>query len=1248
MEQPLVGSLVSIESNLHTQFRRLDPVKAAATFAGLLTAPTLQSSCYRIEALIHVALALGHGSQSPSPKFIARAFKAFGEGICGVLEDPAEDMFVTAVRCRVGNFLVLEGMWEGGGFFLQRFLDVIDILPDRSDFNGLRSTVLSLLRLSDLACTRAGLKRWQLGAERPCAELPRRSVETLGLRRRHLRFKVSDLIAAGVNVSALDRFAFDPADQDLLLQQALGSTLLEVKPVVRTGQEIWLVLPTAVTAAIRYAVIRWMTETGNAERFLRALAGSYEQLFRETPLLGGPMEAPVRFTWGEDSAFAEVITNVDIGRYLHFVFFMDTLEEFESTGLAGESPVGMVLGEPLDARLNAAYDRISKRPDFREGLTMLVGCGVGRGLAIDFGTRDLPGWRVEHCSAYDFHTLSWTPTFSPLSLWRMLDARDELERLGTKLMNINGLINLVGWARTLEGHMVPHAQMPDGFSDGPGTVMIVVDQASQRKLRHESATASDVRVEQDVYGRWRRLRRSNVSVFKEDDDLPLYASEDVGQSGKPMAAYLAPKRVWWAETESRKSAPEFAYERWRTVEVWLSKAARVLDGLEGLCDGPILWRAIFNGAVGERMTEREILNYGDARGSIKVSVDVTRRVVTTEASEAYERAQFHGENIAERALVAAFVEGVLRLTSIKNADADETLVDQIVTSPFARHGHAFVVRGFRDHSFADLHGTVVTISQEEDAFLKLNLGWQVHDRSKGNRLEGKEECTAFLNRLVGRLQDQLIDELRKYNREALIMTLLLNHERAAVDRDRWLRTSAANLALHEDRVATIETITRHEFKLNTVFQTTRIIIEFAICEAPHEGGLQVGELDLSRLMAIAMLLSGMGAWSDAIRWDAMEPNLRITPFGDVHANFDWIDTVIRPFGQKLAADRVVSAERSYAENLKDFAVSPTIGDQLDPDFAAAWVEQFGATIDEARVLIDFIENKGVTSEKAVLLLRKSDIKDVTTAGMCLAEPGLSALLDNLTLRPRSRWQDTPEGYEEKDRFPWRHRRRLSVLRKPFIQIDQSTDPSFLVAPGLLRDAFGYMILNYMNGDFPEAQLSPKMRNWRAKTVGQRGIKLAQEAAEKLQALGWQTRVELKVTELLGRKFDRNYGDVDVLAWHSGNGRVLVIECKDVQFRKSEGDIAEQLSDYRGELKADGKRDELLKHLDRVNVVNENITAIRRFTGIADVPAVESHLLFRHPVPMKFALASMSEKVHICDLAEVETLHYAMSTASKIL
>src|SRR3546814_11244252 len=101
-------------------------------------------------------------------------------------------------------------------------------------------------------------------------------------------------------------------------------------------------------------------------------------------------------------------------------------------------------------------------------------------------------------------------------------------------------------------------------------------------------------------------------------------------------------------------------------------------------------------------------------------------------------------------------------------------------------------------------------------------------------------------------------------------------------------------------------------------------------------------------------------------------------------------------------------------------------------------------------------------------------------------------MDALTLVTRPHWRDIPEGFDAKDIHPWRFRRRLSMLRRPLLQIDEGADPTIIVSPGMIRDGFLYIMSNLYRGDFPDQQLSPKMRRWKARRADERGAAFRSE------------------------------------------------------------------------------------------------------------------------------------------------------------
>jgi len=336
-----------------------------------------------------------------------------------------------------------------------------------------------------------------------------------------------------------------------------------------------------------------------------------------------------------------------------------------------------------------------------------------------------------------------------------------------------------------------------------------------------------------------------------------------------------------------------------------------------------------------------------------------------------------------------------------------------------------------------------------------------------------------------------------------------------------------------------------------------------------------------------------------------------------------------PFARAGADARIDVAVKNYASNLEERKPAAASETLLEGAFLDAWQEEVGASFDETRRFMDAIEDLGHQAGKAVFEAPKSALLSAKFEGEPFAPPrAASALVEFLTLRSRASWRDIPEGYEAWDIHPWRFRRRLTVLRKPLVQLDSSDNPSMIVAPALARDAFGYMLGNYHRGDFLPRQLKPRMGAWGGAAANRQGSQFTVEVAERLRELGWQVESEIKITKLLRKGFAQDYGDVDVLAWNPDTGRVLIIECKDVQYRKTFGEIAEQLSDFRGETKRDGKPDLMRKHLNRVELVANHLRELAVYIAWSRVEKIESHLVFKNPVPMQFALNRMEEQVRL--------------------
>jgi hypothetical protein len=84
-------------------------------------------------------------------------------------------------------------------------------------------------------------------------------------------------------------------------------------------------------------VIDVITSMGMTANFEKALAREYTKLIAFTPMVGGSsgVQIPLqRFSGGHIGA---ALTEVDEGRILHLVLWVDNLDNFNEAGLSGQS-----------------------------------------------------------------------------------------------------------------------------------------------------------------------------------------------------------------------------------------------------------------------------------------------------------------------------------------------------------------------------------------------------------------------------------------------------------------------------------------------------------------------------------------------------------------------------------------------------------------------------------------------------------------------------------------------------------------------------------------------------------------------------------------------------------------------------------------------------------------------------------------------------------------------------------------------
>ncbi|XKE44904.1 hypothetical protein LG302_16225 [Halomonas organivorans] len=198
---------------------------------------------------------------------------------------------------------------------------------------------------------------------------------------------------------------------------------------------------------------------------------------------------------------------------------------------------------------------------------------------------------------------------------------------------------------------------------------------------------------------------------------------------------------------------------------------------------------------------------------------------------------------------------------------------------------------------------------------------------------------------------------------------------------------------------------------------------------PIEGQAQPTALSLSRLVSKALLVVRLGGLSDAIRFNALQPELTLSSLGDILFKNDFGELVAEPLLERLLGEKFIESAPKQRNNYDEPVVIPETKSSIDNRFWEIWHAEMGFTLDQARNIIGLIEDFAIESKTLVIEIKRSKIIQIIIDESVTQEVA-KAFLDKFTLTPRKRWDQVPKGFDIKDIYPWRYGRRLSFVTRP--------------------------------------------------------------------------------------------------------------------------------------------------------------------------------------------------------------------------
>ena len=1178
--------------------------------ASLCTVPRFQANSYRLELFVQAVVARCKGKRTPTWQQLQTWLNYFvGDFEIAVLEDPPEDAFVLNVLTAVGDFRVLGGTWEEGEHAASLLIEAI---PDLKLKNSglLMSPVLALLRMSDAVAARAGLTRWhsersvskralQIDTKTPLIEWERRVV-----------FTTADLMELGIRPEHLEPLVLHPKAHALLAGQSNQESELHRYPVIRIADRFVLALPGAVTYAVRRHIVATADELNlvpdlNSAMMNRVLSRLQESVSRSHrhPVFNLDLPASVRSVEGW---CVSIVIRVGQRRFLHFVVVSFGISDIAELGYLHARELPPARSRKLEVHIEAVRRHLGDTQSLDSGHTFLMGGHLGEAVIWDVPEpRDR--WTFSPARLADFEMLCRDPEDPLERLILMLNQQQEIEQRGVEMPFDNGLLNRYAFWR--QHHFV--TRIPEMRHDQGGMLQIATDYVTGYRVGRRRSV--DEHCELLPMGKSTIVQRANSeSVYWAKRELDCYVSIDLIKQG--VLAFCAPHRgaLVWVVMESQRSRrlDRAVFDLWDGLQLFVSRALELLaDDLRFVA--PV---------VGIHIDFSSLLvpTGDDAQKSTETALHTVRDAGSWTARISAEPGFLQNfdsvENRGEQYLLAE----VFRALALVSKDLPpgrkldvEALALQVLGGTGGRILHVLRLSTEVEALLASDRRRLYRVPTEHlESRLREAFTWMPAPAEPV--MLDSAASKALLNKAVETKAHLLIARLGTFDRIGLLEELLRCNESLLKDAQRWRTTARAVRGLYgiEDgtRAARESDQARAQLQI-----TLRALVEAAACEAVDVGGRAPDDFSTDELVGEMAALINLGRDSDVIHHGLSSKGIIQFPNGSYELNADVIAELSEPFHRATFGKGYESAAERYEEwaEFKPASVDAIHGTVfVEKDFVNAWTAEYGLSFESFRQIFGALMDLAVARSSVVVRARPSDIS-LARANVGVSEADVTAFLKSFGLPRRTGWLARPGLDNPKDVNPWRYERRLSVMLKPLILLDEDGS-EFIYGVGICREALLYVMDSVTDATFDkDVFISKPMRAWLGGRVDKLGSEFTAEVGALLQSLGWSVRLEIKLTEL-GAPKQPNLGDIDVLAWRP-DGRVLQIECKRLKASRTIAEIAQTCGRFRGNV-----GDHLHKHLRRHEWVDGNRAAIAKYTGIdVETMVVRHPMVVSRPVPFGY-------------------------------
>lgn len=1087
------------------------------------------------------------------------------------LEDPAINLFTDLVTFHGGNYIIFPGITEGGSYVLSNLLTAIynwpeSGIPDWFKSNCMHASLL-ILNLSNRVAARLIYNRYHFEElESEFISIP--NVARLEELKASVTFSEEDIeqLLQEENIArdALNMFILDINDPDLANDYIEESPLL-TKPIIHYNDEYIVASP----ATLSYALVDFIYSQASLSGYQPVVSNAYHNvLWNYTQLhlsqLGFSL---IEISENTDPTIRDGIYQFDDDK-LAFIQYRTSEEEVHQK------------------RKQDIINNMLAQPEYAEYQFMDISLFSSMGQDLVFMYGQTENSVSIGMSIYDFNTLVELKEHDAIDLWNFANARETQIPASTTL-NISFLDLFKVYKENNDSFYV---------SDDVAEVILHVEPGYASSLYQEAKILTDKHsVIRLIEG-----QLAYIPVTRKDKYVPFYCSVAELSAGKlNMAVEGFPLSVWISPKKESFDIPPsirgLYFEMTEAIAYWIWQCQEFInDDLACLNSSSITFKFEFEQE--ERFNPIERNFERDPEFAKHFDIYLESNTISISIPASIIPYLYGSDNEGEIELTRQLLQGInLLLETQQKPLIEAERINHIVdlVAPLGTKKKIFILDTADNLLLDPSHLDSCRYLQSYNVGTVLNsLVPELGDLCPpiGDITEKRTKTKLTRDVVMRVLLPKLIQTISQYQNEPLLIRLISLNESLIHKREELRIKTPTRIACFVSVEQQIKDLQEERTKLDQTIIAVRCLIEHLAAE-PSSGNKRVSTSAIDELIAIMNAIINWGSLGDQIEFDLFEIKMGILASGRIGTSKKSLKEIFGPYHASKSKENVRDAMDTFPQVFPK--LNPIEGSNVPESLDNAFVDEFGISFTRLCEVINDLGNIAYSQPSACLSITKSNLFiEINKYEHTYSEEEFNTAIHYLSLSNRGKVSNIPEGFDRFDISPWRFNRRLSLLRKPLVLVDNTKEPNNPIVYCGFRQLLSSRM--YWYDQCTTNRLRVRENGPVQKVLGklsqQNGKRLVKSVLAQFNSAALIIDSEVPINTKSELKHDKDIGDIDVLVIDTSSKIIYSLECKSMAPSRN---IKEMISEVDKLFGSTSEKGWIEKHVERDKWLKENLEQLSR-------------------------------------------------------